>query len=124
MRRLLGKHMRKVLYRIQRSRRYRRNLCLKVAMLFAALLVMLCVFVKRSTFADAAESNPAIYEKSYVKYYVSEGDTLWDLAGSFGESVSIKEYIKEARSINHLQEEDKIMTGEMLVLPYYEKVSL
>ncbi len=52
---------------------------------------------------------------------VEDGDTLWEYAERYGISPyydSYDDYIKEVMNMNFLSD-DKITTGQYLILPYY-----
>lgn len=88
----------------------------------AFLLCILClVMIFSCGYALASDSGE---QKRTVKYYTSveiqDGDTLWDLAGSYAARgySSRMEYIDEIRELNHLTG-DKITAGGYLTVPYY-----
>ncbi len=71
-----------------------------------------------------AHASSAYEEVVYYKSIkVSEGDTLWDIAGQYmGSEFSDKQsYIEEVKRINHLTD-DTIHSGSYLMIPYTETI--
>lgn len=53
----------------------------------------------------------------YIKYTVSEGDTLWEIADKFcGDDTDIRDYIYEIRKANNL-DSACINIGDVLIVP-------
>ena len=64
-------------------------------------------------------------EECQYKYYtgitVQYGDSLWSIADQYAdkEHYDHLSYIKEVKSINHIQDENEIIAGKLLIVPYY-----
>lgn len=69
-----------------------------------------------------AESNKdEALSKYYASIQVKSGDTLWHYARQYGNRQYYKnsrKYVDEVMMINSLQD-DTIITGQYLILPYY-----
>lgn len=111
--------MKKMIRKMRRNKKYRKNIISKAFMILAAICIMLIVFTKNGSTADAASCEQNTQMKTFAKYIIDEGDTLWDLALTYGNGVSVTEYISEVKSINHLGNEDYIVSGRILIIPYY-----
>lgn len=63
--------------------------------------------------------NTYNYSTYYSNYCVEDKDTLWDIATNnySVEYGDFDDYINEIRSLNHLNKDDRIHTGEYLVIP-------
>lgn len=61
-------------------------------------------------------------EKYFISYVVQRGDTLWSIANEHmsGQYASAYHYIQEIMETNHL-EHTVIKTGQMLILPCYDR---
>ena len=71
--------------------------------------------------AKSSQNEVTLY-KYYKNVEIQNDDTLWDLAKEnyCKNKQSIKEYMNEVKSINHLTD-DSIVAGNYLVLPYYSE---
>ena len=98
----------------------------KKAILLGVVTVVL-VFMIGLTFggflSKAKESsNLSEYTKYYTNIEIHPGDTLWDLADEYMDTVnydSKEAYIREVLSINSLNSENHIVAGQFLIMPYY-----
>ena len=72
-----------------------------------------------NTFASS-KTDTSSYHKYYTSIQIEAGDTLWDIADRYTKHLNISkpEYIDEICQINGISE-DKIITGEYIVVPYY-----
>ncbi len=76
------------------------------------------LFVKN---VNAQDNN--ILHKYYTSITVEPGDSLWSIAA---EHYTLgyddpSDYIKEVMHINHLKDENEIISGSTLVIPYYSE---
>ena len=56
-------------------------------------------------------------EKNYMEILVSDGDTLWELAKTYGNTTGdIRELIYEICQINHIKASD-LRAGQVLLIP-------
>ena len=99
----------------RKSRNDRRVLCMAIV-----ILIAVCLFTAVSGLRTVNATAPDTY-KYYTHLTVEEGDSLWDIAGRYmgHEYKSRAAYIKEVRSINHL-ESSRIYAGSVLVVPYFD----
>ena len=69
--------------------------------------------------AKSYQNDETLY-KYYKNVEIQCNDTLWDLAKAnyCKDKQSMEEYMNEVKRINHL-EDDAIVAGNYLVLPYY-----
>ncbi len=88
--------------------------------LIVAVLIFLITFVT-AVLMSSASSNE-IKTKRYTNLTVSCGDTLWSIADRYmtEEYDSHDQYIKEVCGINHLSEDDVILAGTNVIIPYYK----
>lgn len=85
----------------------------------AGLVLFLSIFC-HSFLAQAASASETVQYKYYKNVPVAYGDTLWSIAAEnyVNGYETIDDYIFEVKEINHL-EEDTVMAGQDLILPYY-----
>lgn len=95
--------------------------------IFISILTLCLVFVLGITFGSflsRAKGKDRVPEekKYYASIQISPGDTLWKLADRYLDDhyVSKEDYIKEVIRINSLDSENHIVSGQYLILPYYE----
>lgn len=92
--------------------------------LLTSIFVLACVLIGSSM--GASSQSEAAQNESY-KYYTSveieKGDTLWNIAEEYitPEYASIQAYVDEIKELNHLGD-DKIHSGEYLMIPYFSDV--
>ncbi len=92
---------------------------------YLAIIVISCiisVFVFSSVIHDGVKAeNDEILHKYYTVITIEDGDSLWDYADEYGDLgyKSRYAYISEIQSINHLNNINKLISGDTLVLPYY-----
>ncbi len=90
---------------------------------FTACFICAVILGVNNLISKAGEAKEA--ELSF-KYYrnipIEQGDTLSSIARTYADQEHYEttdDYVREVRLINHLEEEDKIYTGEYLIIPYY-----
>lgn len=68
----------------------------------------------------AGEDEARIAEKYYTSIEIQKGDSLWSIAGKYGENsgLTTSQYIKELKNINGLKE-DTIHSGHYLTVMYF-----
>lgn len=93
----------------------RRKQLLATTIIFVALLISAICFSIRINAKDSKD----IY-KYYTSYEVQPGDTLWSIADTYMtiENHDRDAYISEIKEMNHIVD-DKITSGEYLVISYY-----
>ena len=103
-----------------RKQRERRR---TVLILLVTLISIFIIGVGFGTMlAKAQEPEKSTSEKYYRSICVEKGDTLWDIASEYMDSVyyaSHAEYMKEIREINHISPNGQIISGQTLIIPYY-----
>lgn len=103
--------------RLRRERRHkarRRMVVSAVATLCAIVICAMC--------CSAIKTNANNGYKYYTDVVVEAGDSLWTLAEEYVDLDYYKDvnsYVREVRHINHLTEETAVMTGQVLIVPYY-----
>ncbi len=88
------------------------------ACLICALAIFFGSFLSR---AKTKEEEMITYYKYYTSIEIAPGDTLWDLADVYMDEVhyqSKQEYINEVSRLNSIRN-DKIVSGQSLIMPYY-----
>ena len=91
--------------------------------LAAALLIFGIVFLSMTLSSSATGENNILY-KYYKPVSVQAGESLWSIASdniSYEKYDDMEAYITEVRNINHLEEDEGILAGEEIVVPYYSK---
>lgn len=94
-----------------------------------ALGLIIAVIVFTTSFIAAVLMSRASSDDVSVKYYtqitVQRGDTLSGLAARYmsDDSNSTSSYINEVRSINHMSEDEELIAGTSVVVPYYTYLS-
>lgn len=105
------------------QRQSRRREVFRKKLLFFALTLCLILFLSLlvNTFHSKAVSEKEQKFKYYTRITIQEGDTLWNIADRFldGEMDSRFSYISEIKNINHLHDENEIIAGKVLIVPYY-----
>lgn len=86
------------------------------------VIVGICAMFFGGLKATAEKDTENTYYKYYTSIRVEEGDTLWELAGRYGNETcqSTQEYIREIKRMNHLTE-DTIHAGKYLTVVYYSQ---
>lgn len=106
--------------RIRRTRQLRRNMI----MFFLTIVLVICLSVIFFSFKTKAQSHEEeVLYKYYKSIMVSEGDSLWKYAQMYGDNQyydSYEDYMQEVMNMNSL-EDDTIITGQYLILPYYSR---
>lgn len=115
--------------RRQREMRIRRNLMRQrkqrmkklISVAGFALATLAVVLILTFTFGGfKSNANDSFKYFTYVE--VQGGDTLWDMADRYMDTDHYKnknEYIREICQMNHLEDENDIVSGNKLIFPYY-----
>ncbi len=108
--------------KIRRQQIVRRQYMIISVVLFVAMF--LTVFNLMS-FKSSAQSDTFVPEYKYYKTVtIHSGDTLWNLASeeySSDHYKNLESYISEICSINSIDSDTKLYSGETLIIPYYSK---
>lgn len=86
-----------------------------------AVCFLLCLLFSVFIFDGAKAEEKEMLHKYYTVITIEEGDSLWDYATEYGQLGydGRTDYIHEVQAINHLQNINKLVIGETIVLPYY-----
>lgn len=102
---------------IRRVRQLRR----RIMTAFAVFALSLTIGILGCSFFSKAQSEDASVEyKYFTSIQVQAGDTLYSIAQKYadGHYASVYDYMEEICLTNHLLDE-KINTGDYLIIPYY-----
>lgn len=94
-----------------------------------ALGLIIAVIVFTTSFITAVLMSRASSNDVETKYYtqitVTRGDTLSGLASRYmsDDYSSMDSYINEVRSINNMDEQDELVAGTSVIVPYYSCLS-
>lgn len=102
-----------------RLRRERRR---RILISMFAMLIMTCVIMTGSMLYSSIRTQAGNGFKYYTSVTIQSGETLWSLADEYVDYDYYKDknlYISEVCSINHLDEDCTITTGQILIVPYY-----
>lgn len=93
----------------------------QLVMLVLVVLLGSCFFGHSLMNVLAGEDETQAPEKYYTSIQIQKGDSLWSIAGKYGESsgMTTSQYIKELKNINGLKE-DTIHSGHYLTVMYFE----
>ncbi|MBP5264045.1 MAG: hypothetical protein J6Z33_06700 [Lachnospiraceae bacterium] len=116
----LGDLRRREILRSQKARRRRERLVKKAVLICAFACAVIFVF-GRCALHGKAEAEKQHKFKYYTSVQLSYGETLWSLSEKYmdEEIYTNASYIEEVKSINHIHDEDDVMAGKMLIVPYY-----
>jgi len=116
----LGDLRRREILRSQKARRRRERLVKKAVLICVFACALIFVFGKFALHGKA-EAEKQHKFKYYTSVQLSYGETLWSLSEKYmdEELYTNASYIEEVKSINHIHDEDDVMAGKMLIVPYY-----
>ena len=107
------------IFRNQRARQIREK---RMHVAFSVMVAVICFVAVFFVFSanGKAESKDQKY-KYYTSISVEYGDSLWSIADEYmdKEFYDRFSYIQEVKSINHIHDENEIVAGKMLIVPYY-----
>lgn len=107
--------------RYEKKRRQREILQKTVFAFFTLCLVIGLSISYQALITKASSPSDTIQYKYYKSVSVAYGETLWSLASENYTNgyESIYDYIYEVKEINHLSEDEAVLAGQALILPYY-----
>ena len=85
--------------------------------LFSLLIITVVSFNLCGLKAKAASKDEIHTYKYYKSIIIESNDSLWNIAKTYSNG-NISAYIKEVKSINHL-DSDTINSGMHIIVPYY-----
>ncbi len=91
--------------------------------LTVVLVMVAVIVVSMALNAGASEKKiPSDLYKYYTTISVSEGDTLWKIAGEYCDTnyTSYADYISEIKAINDMKS-DKLYAGGSITVYYYSR---
>lgn len=99
---------------------YVEKLIFFVAAMIIAIVLSIIAGRKFVSAHDDRKNEPVNFTY-YRSIEVQEGDTLWDIASAYADKdTSVKEYVKELKEINHL-DNDFIREGSYLTVAYTDQ---
>lgn len=108
---------------IKNRMRRARQLRFRLIVAACALVVILSSLLGYTSFmSKASEASETESTKVYLSVMIPYGSTLESLSNEYMDPAhyeSTESYIKEVKFINHLND-DKIIAGHYLILPYYK----
>ncbi len=81
------------------------------------LMILVCSLSYRAIKTDANSGF-----KYYTRVTIGAGETLWELSDDYIDYEHYRDkssYISEVQHINHIEEAEALMEGQVLVVPYY-----
>lgn len=110
---------------LKRRCRAARRRRVRTAVIAIAILSVICIFSANAIISEAGVSPGAAYTKQYTKVIVEQGETVWSIAEAYAsENIhSHAELIEEIGFINGLNDAYDIWEDEILIVPYYVKVT-
>lgn len=107
--------------RIRRLNRYRQNRINKLILIGLIASFIIGSIITVNAFAASNTTKDINYTKQYKSICIYCGDTLDNVAEEYytDEYKSINQFKKEIKAINHIAEEDALIPGNYIVIPYY-----
>jgi len=105
--------------RVQRLRRERRQKYLTIG---AALAVIFCIILICAVSYSSIRAQANTGFKYYTSVTVEYGETLWSIADRYIDYNHYKDknaYIAEVENMNHLDDGETLLAGQLLIVPYY-----
>ncbi len=86
------------------------------------LIVFVVIILGSSIHIFATSSDNRNYYKYYTSIEIQPGDTLWSIADRYTSPINKdkEEYISEICKLNNITE-DKIRSGESIIIAYYSQ---
>jgi len=111
---------RKMIFARQKARQ-RRDARVRFALSLLSVLAIFAITIGALSVKGKAQSENGQKYKYYTSVQLEYGDTLWKVADRYMDSEFYNHisYIEEVKSINHIHDENEVMAGKMLIIPYY-----
>lgn len=101
----------------KKNSKCRKRQLIRAAILAAGILLFLLLGGSISA-ASAGQKKTEVY---YTSVQVEAGDSLWSLAQKYAPQYSdINEYVNTLRQVNRICREDRLLPGQILIVPYYK----
>jgi hypothetical protein len=95
---------------------------MQLLIMFGSLLAAVCLSVMLYSTVSQAGLGRDIQFKYYKCISVPSGASLWSVSEEYLDEThydSVEEFMDEIMYINRLDEEDIVMAGQTLIVPYY-----
>ena len=109
--------------RLEISKR-RRAEQIRKRIIMVCLVVMIFATTVLAITQRAAADTPKTRQKTCTSVEVQPGDTLWSIAETYytDECIDLRTYIDEIKRTNNMYD-DKIVSGNYLIVPYYKAIA-
>lgn len=109
---------------LSRQRAARRRRIHAVTYMVSFVLLVFTVVFANAIIAMAGQGCEKEYQKLYTSVVIEQGQTVWDIAEecAIPGVVSVPEMVEEIAYINNLDEACTIITGSMIMVPYYREI--
>lgn len=104
--------------RMLRLEKERRQRYIKVGITSMAIFAFILICLISGSIKTQANGG----FKYYTSVTVEKGETLWSIADNFIDYEYYKDknaYVAEVEKINHLDSEEMLLSGQILIVPYY-----
>ena len=114
----------RTMYRTRNWKRARqRQIRIRLLTAVAAFLLISGAALSHYLISNAQTADAKLSFKYYTSIEVAEGETLWSIAECHADAhyADIRDYVDEVVRINHLWDEDRLLAGQHLIIPYYSE---
>lgn len=110
--------------RIARTKQVRKQKALLALGIFITIMIITILSVRKAYAND--RTNIDYGTKQYTSVVIYCHDTVDSIAEKYinGPYTSVDDYAKEIKSINHISQNDSLIPGNYLVIPYYSNTRL
>ncbi len=104
-------------WKSRRKRQIRAN----IQRTILAAIVIVLVGISCHMISNAQSEIEDVSYKYYTSIQVAQGESLWSIAKEYRDAHydSARDYVDEVVNINHLSDEDELIAGQYLIIPYY-----
>lgn len=107
-----------------RTTKHARAVLEKKIVLFTTVVTLIATPIVIHKNKKEVKEIPDGYSVLYTSYEVKSGETLWSIASDNLDTSgynNITSYIEEIKQINHIEEDDKIKSGQHVIISYLEE---